>query len=274
MAICKFCCAEIETSGTRRIYCSKACSRSACKSGVGLPTPKLKTLYRNIKCANCQILFTTNIENKKFCCQRCCKRVSKIGHMTRKMTERAKHGRPIISSHTHPGRWTLREIDALRTDPRCVLPNRSLRAQWDKCHELGILRDRSLLSEQGRSLEAVARKAAASKGPLAYRCRAWRRRSDFRKRVRDNPAPEIAELRKLAGGHPLAEDIVLEGFATLLRLAIPAAEAFKLAKAEVNRTSAQPFREQSFNPDIDYAGRETGRQVSKASDIRSARGEG
>lgn len=60
----------------------------------------------------------------------------------------------------------------------------------------------------------------------------------------------------------------------MLRLAIPAAEAFKLAKAEVNRTSAQPFKEQSFNPDIDYAGRETGRQVSKASDIRSVRGEG
>ncbi|QEE37593.1 MULTISPECIES: hypothetical protein [unclassified Methylobacterium] len=83
----------------------------------------------------------------------------------------------------------------------------------------------------------------------------------------------MAKLRNLARGNPHAEDLILEGFATVLRLAIPAAEAFKLAKAEVNRTSAQPFKEQSFNPDIDYAGRETGRQVSKASDIRSARGE-
>ena len=83
----------------------------------------------------------------------------------------------------------------------------------------------------------------------------------------------MAELRNLARGNPHAEDLILEGFATVFRLAIPAAEAFKLAKAEVNRTSAQPFREQSFNPDIDYAGRETGRQVSRASDIRSVRGE-
>ncbi|MGU3407912.1 hypothetical protein [Methylobacterium brachiatum] len=99
-------------------------------------------------------------------------------------------------------------------------------------------------------------------------------RKNFRERVRAKPDPVLDELRKLARGHTLAEDIVIEGFATVLRLAIPAAEAFKLAKAEVNRTSAQPFKEQSFNPDIDYAGRETGRQVSKASDIRSARGEG
>ena len=66
----------------------------------------------------------------------------------------------------------------------------------------------------------------------------------------------------------------MEGFAILLRLAIPAAEAFKLAKAEVNRTSAQPFREQLFNPDIDYEARETGRQAPRASDLRAARREG
>ncbi|GJE14725.1 hypothetical protein FOHLNKBM_5800 [Methylobacterium longum] len=38
--------------------------------------------------------------------------------------------------------------------------------------------------------------------------------------------------------------------------------------------SAQPFRERSFNPDIDYAGREAGRQVARTSNIRAAQGDG
>lgn len=56
----------------------------------------------------------------------------------------------------------------------------------------------------------------------------------------------------------------------MLRLAIPPAEAFNIAKGEVNRTSAQPFQEQSFNPAIYYKGRETDRQVPRASHIRAA----
>ena len=71
---------------------------------------------------------------------------------------------------------------------------------------------------------------------------------------------------------PFAEDIVIVGFATVLSLAFPPAEAFKLAMAEINRTSAQPFKEQSFNPGIDYAVRETGRQVARASDLFSVKG--
>nr|WP_128083241.1 hypothetical protein [Methylobacterium sp. B34] len=128
--------------------------------------------------------------------------------------------------------------------------------------------------DQGRSPEAVARRNEALKGRLAYRHRDHDRRTNFRRRVRANPDPILTELRQLSRGHQRAEDLILEGFATVLRLAIPAAEAFKLAKAEVNRTSAQPFREQSFNPDVDYAARETGRQAPRASNLRAARGEG
>ncbi|MCJ2123434.1 hypothetical protein [Methylobacterium sp. J-077] len=138
-----------------------------------------------------------------------------------------------------------------------------------KCGQLSIPRDKSLYVPQTISPAAKAHQYAQA----AARQPAHRRRWAFRRRVRANPEPVLAELRNLARGHRLAEDVVIEGFATVLRLAIPAVEAFKLAKAEVNRTSAQPFKEQSFNPDIDYEARETGRQVSKGSDIRSARGE-
>lgn len=119
-----------------------------------------------------------------------------------------------------------------------------------------------------RSPESAAHQKAFKRPP------AKQRRQYFRRRIRENPEPTLAELRQLARGHQHADDLILEAFAIVLRLAIPAAEAFKLAKAEVNRTSAQPFREQSFNPDIDYAARETGRQVTRASDLRAARGEG
>lgn len=189
------------------------------------------------------------------------------------MMERSANGTfSNIQSRNYRGRWQPQEITALRVDPLCVLPGRSLLAQWKKCAELAIPRDRSLYVAHGYSAEALTRRRTIQKNPEQRR--AIQRRCYFRRRVRANPEPILADLRKLARGHPLAEDIVIEGFATVLRLAIPAAEAFKLAKAEVNRTSAQPFKEQSFNPDIDYAGRETGRQVSKASDIRPVRGEG
>lgn len=161
------------------------------------------------------------------------------------------------------GKYTPSEIAALRADPLCVLPNRTLAAQWQKCRRLGICRDQSLNVPFNRKAQK-SRKRSPAMG----------RRKYFRRRIRENPEPTLAALRQLARGHQHAEDLILEGFATVLRLAIPAAEAFKLAKAEVNRTSAQPFREQSFNPDIDYAARETGRQVSRASDLRAARGDG
>jgi hypothetical protein len=170
-------------------------------------------------------------------------------------------------SRYHRDPYTPAEIAALRADPLCVLPNRTLAAQWKKCRKLGIRRDRSLYVVPYRSPESAAHQRAFKRPP------AKQRRQYFRRRIRENPEPTLAELRQLARGHQHAEDLVVEGFAIVLRLAIPAAEAFKLAKTEVNRTSAQPFREQSFDPDIDYEARETGRQVARASDIRSARGE-
>lgn len=189
------------------------------------------------------------------------------------MTERAASGTfSLERSLNYRGHWRPDEVAALRADPKRVLPGRSLAAQWKKCQQLSISRDRSLFVPHNYSPEAQARRNSVRKTPEQSNESA--RRCSFRRRIRGNPEPTLAELRLLAQGHPLAEDIVIEGFATVLRLAIPAAEAFKLAKAEVNRTSAQPFKEQSFNPDIDYAGRETGRQVSRASDIRSAHGDG
>lgn len=136
--------------------------------------------------------------------------------------------------------------------------------------KLGIPRDRSLFVPANHSQASIDRQRERKKEYAP----AQARRGRFRRRVRANPEPFFEELRRLARGHQHAEDLIVEGFATVLRLAIPAAEAFKLAKAEVNRTSAQPFKEQSFNPDIDYAARETGRQMSRASDLRAARGEG
>ncbi|WP_139215676.1 hypothetical protein [Methylobacterium sp. UNC300MFChir4.1] len=169
--------------------------------------------------------------------------------------------------------YSSEEIAALRADPRCMLPNRNLRSQWKKCHELGIPRDHDLRVVYERPPEVSARARARMK-QNPEQLRVYWRRSNFRRSVRKDPEGVLDELRCLARGHQHAEDIILEGFATVLRLAVPAAEAFKIAKAEVNRTSAQPFKEQSFNPDIDYAARETGRQVARASDIRAARGEG
>jgi len=229
---------------------------------------------REARCKNCQKQFTTHISFRKFCSIKCSKRYAKICYTTRQMVERAANGQFPARYQTRPGHWTAQEEAALRADPFCVLPNRTLRAQWDRCHQLGIPRDRSLVVYQGRSPEAVARRNDALTGRLAPLRRAHDRRMNFRRSVRANPAPILIELRQLASGHQHAEDLVLEGFAIVLRLAIPAAEAFKLAKAEVNRTSAQPFREQSFNPDIDYEARETGRQVARASDIRAAHGDG
>lgn len=195
---------------------------------------------------------------------------------TRRMARHAANGTlQPERAHGRHDPYTAQELAALRAHPRCVLPDRSLAAQWWKCEQLGIPRDPSMRARRVRSPEAMAKKIAQKKaelrserGPIIWG------RWNFRKRVRKNPERYLAELRQLALGHQHAEDLVVEGFAILLRLAVPAAEAFKLAKAEVNRTSAQPFKEQSFNPDIDYAGRETGRQVSRASDIRAARGDG
>ena len=151
------------------------------------------------------------------------------------------------------------------------MPSSTLAAQWQHRRRLRIPRDPSLRVLYKDSPEVLARRAAAeTKDKRAAR----HRRSRFRACVRADPGPVLDELRRLAGRHPHAEDLIEESFATVLRLAIPAAEAFKIAKAEVNRTSAQPFREQLFNPDIDYATQETGRQVARASDIRAARVEG
>lgn len=202
--------------------------------------------------------------------------MSRIMSHTREMVRRAANGTlQPERAHGRHDPYTAQELIALRADPKCILPDRSLAAQWWKCEQLGIPRDLSLKARRLRSPEAMAKKIAQKKaelrserGPIIWG------RWNYRKRVRRNPEPYLAELRHLARGHQHAEDLAIEAFAILLRLAIPAAEAFKLAKAEVSRTSAQPFREQSFNPDIDYAAQETGRQMTRASDIRAARGEG
>lgn len=168
------------------------------------------------------------------------------------------------------GYYTPKEIAALRADPSCVMPNRNLAAQWRYCRRNGIPRDPSLRVSYKTDLEKAANRAPRCPEERAAANHRWY----FRRRVRANPGPVLDELRRLAGRHHLAEDLVVEAFATMLRLAVPAIEAFRMAKTEVNRTSAQPFREQSFNPNIDYGARETGRQVSRASDIRAARGDG
>lgn len=164
--------------------------------------------------------------------------------------------------------YTPTEIAALRADPHCILPNRTLRSQWRKCIELSIKRDKALYDAPYQSPKTLERRKEKGRYPDKER------RATFRRRARAKPDPILHELRQLAQDHYHSEDLVIEAFATLLRLTIPAAEAFKLAKAEVNRTSAQPFRDQSFNPDIDYEARETGRQMPRASDIRAARGDG
>ena len=172
--------------------------------------------------------------------------------------------------NTHRGYYTLDEIAALRACPHCILPNRSLKAQWDKCIQLGIPRDRSLHVAYWLTPEVKSRPKSPP-DPVLKKAR--QQRQYFRRRVRSNPEPILTELRTLSRGHQNGDDMIEEAFATVLRLAIPPAEAFKIAKAEVNRTSAQPFRDQAFDPDIDYEARESGRQVPRASDIRAARGD-
>lgn len=227
-------------------------------------------------CANCRRPFELNHPHKIYCSSTCRERMSKIISRTRLMTARAANG--TLQPERCHGRhdpYDAQELAALRADPRCVLPGRSLAAQWWKCEQLGIPRDPSMRARRIRSPEAMAKKVAQKKaelrserGPIIWG------RWNYRKRVRRNPEPYLTDLRKLARGHQHAEDLVVEAFAILLRLAIPPAEAFKLAKVEVGRTSAQPYREQSFNPEIDYEAREKGRQVARASDIRATNGDG
>lgn len=263
-ATCDECGAAFAQALTKHRYCSEQCAIRARKAQYRLQLGE-------IHCTNCKASFQIIRWNQRFCSSKCSRRFDTILRITRNITRRTAAGVfDLKRSLTNRRPYTPAEIASLRSDPLCVLPNRTLRAQWVKCDQLSIPRDKSLYVAQTISPAALAhQKARASEMQPAYR-----RRTDLRRRVRADPEPVLAELRKLARGHRLAEDVVIEGFATVLRLAIPADEAFKLAKAEVNRTSAQPFREQSFNPDIDYEARETGRQMSKASDIRSARGEG
>lgn len=270
MANCMACSNDFESDSHQRIYCSNSCKNRAKyirkRDGVSI----WKELKR--RCCNCGVNFKTAHTGKIYCSIKCRIRVNDLLVLTRRRVSRViapTHRPELIGAWGGP--YTPEEIATLRADPHCVLPNRTLRAQWRKCAELGIPRDPSLHAKRYRSPKDAAR-WAANLTP-EYRTAASRRKR-FRRRVRENPEPYFDELRRLAGGHQHAEDLVVEGFAIVLRLAIPAAEAFKIAKAEVNRTSAQPFREQSFNPAIDYEARETGRQVARASDIRAARGEG
>lgn len=270
MATCMLCSAIFVSDDLQKIYCSVSCRIKAMHLRHREGRLSEKVLSR--KCGNCLIDFKPVQNGQFYCSAECRTRINSLLALTRKRVRRAASARhrPERAS-AYAGPYTLEEITALRADPHCVLPNRTLRAQSKKCAKLGILRDPSLFVRAYKSPEAAAR--AEANRSTEYITAASRRRR-FRHRVRGNPEPFFEELRRLARGHQHAEDLIVEGFATVLRLAIPAAEAFKLAKVEVNRTSAQPFREQSFNPDIDYAGRETGRQVSRASDIRAARGEG
>lgn len=270
MANCMACNNAFDSDSLQKIYCSNSCKNRAKYIRKRDSVSIWKELKR--RCCNCGVDFKTSHTGKIYCSIKCRVRVNDLLVLTRRRVSRviAPTHRPELTG-AWAGPYTSEEIAALRSDPHCVLPNRTLRAQWRKCAELGISRDRSLLAKRYRSPEDAARWAANL--TTEYRTAASRRKR-FRHHVRKNPELYFDELRRLARGHYLADDIVIEGFATALRLAIPAAEAFKLAKAEVTRTSAQPFREQSFNPDIDYEARETGRQVARASDLRAARGEG
>ena len=262
---CLMCDKIFENLPITKWYCSSKCKIRGHRSGIRLRPGRNIRPFRNIECPSCRVKFETTVFDKIYCSDKCCQRVNTMRKSARLIEGLSASGVYVTRRQNYSGRWRPEEISALRADPLCKLPDRSLAAQWKKCFKLGIDRDRSLYADKTRSPEAARQRAARAPAK-------WRRQS-FRRRVRANPEPTLAELRNLARGNPHAEDLILEGFATVLRLAIPAAEAFKLAKAEVNRTSAQPFKEQSFNPDIDYAGRETGRQVSRASDIRSVRGE-
>jgi hypothetical protein len=229
-----------------------------------------------VACANCRRPFEPRTVTGIYCSAQCRNRMGKIISRSRGMVKRAANG--TLQPQRCHGRhdpYTVQELADLRADPRCVLPDRSLAAQWWKCEQLGIPRDPSLRARRIRSPEQMEKKIAQKKAELrSDRGPAIWGRWNYRKRVRKNPERYLAELRSLAHGHQYAEDLVVESFVILLRLAIPAAEAFKLAKAEVNRTSAQPFREQSINPNVDYAARETGRQAPRASNLRAARGDG
>lgn len=270
MVRCAHCGEAFESTKSTQRYCSPSCRHRAhgrSWRAAHQPTAPL----REVRCANCRVPFQTKSSVKIFCSRGCARRVNKLKYTARRMVELAGSGKlEPARSRGYRGRYTPAEIDALRADPLCVLPNRGLCGQWRKCKALGIPRHPSLRVYPPLSPTAAARKEA-SRTP-EYR-RAKGRRAYFRRKVRGSPEPILAELRQLARGHMLAEDVIVEGFATVLRLAIPAAEAFKLARTEVNRTSAQPFKEQPFNPAIDYAARETGRQVARACDIRAARGE-
>lgn len=266
MAACLTCSGEFEQGRPNRLYCSPSCRGAA---GRRAWRAHHKPPLTKIKCMNCQVAFMPKRAGVIYCSKRCGTRVATIQANCRRMVKRATEGTLDLNQvRTQRGPYTSDEISALRADPLCVLPNRSLRAQWMKCRQLGIPRDQSLNEPLKRSPESIDQQKAERRS----RPNRWRR-GNFRRNVRRNPGPILDQLRKLARGHPYAEDLILEGFATVLRLAIPPVEAFKLAKVEVNRTLAQPFRERPFNPDIDYAARETGRQVARASDIRAARGE-
>ena len=262
---CLMCDETFENLPITKWYCSSKCKIRGHRAGINLRPRRNVQPLRKLECPSCRGSFDTTVFDKIYCSDKCCQRVSTMRKSARLIEGLSASGVYVTRRKNYSGRWSPEEISSLRADPLCKLPDRSLAAQWKKCFKLGIDRDRSLYADKTRSPEAARQRAARAPAK-------WRRQS-FRRRVRANPEPTLAELRNLARGNPHAEDLILEGFATVLRLAIPAAEAFKLAKAEVNRTSAQPFKEQSFNPDIDYAGRETGRQVSRASDIRSVRGE-
>lgn len=275
MTACYECGSTFIHHSYRRMYCSDVCQkrRNARRklekyhNGVLSPRP-----FHERRCENCQLVMITKDQFKKYCSLKCKIVLREMRATAVRLEKNAAKGTINLDRlHRWRGRWTPEELAALRADPFCVLPNRTLRAQWRKCHTLGIPRDDSLTARYRPSKE-TERRLAARKTP-EYRRKAWHR-GHFRRRVRADPEPFLAELRQLARGHQHAEDLVIEGFATMLRDCVPAAEAFKLAKAEVNRTSAQPFKEQSFNPDIDYAARETGRQVARASDLRAARREG
>lgn len=272
MAGCELCGASFELTRPNRRYSSTHCWNVGHARAYKAAHKAPPVVLAPIRCGNCQALFTPIRRTHTYCSRPCAVRMGRLCAHSRKILRRGSQGKyNTKQSLTRKPLYTPDEIAELRADPMCVLPGRTLAAQWRKCLKLGIARDQSLMVNYPASSESIAR-AVAKITPEQRRQR--ERRKCFRRRIRENPEPLLEELRQLARGHQYAEDLILESFATVLRNCIPAAEAFKLAKAEVNRTSAQPFREQSFNPDIDYAGRETGRQVSRASDIRSARGEG
>lgn len=269
MHLCALCGTSFPLTQATRVYCTELCEKKGWDRRKRARLKSIKNSANLRKCGNCNATFEAKVHNQLYCSVRCCQRVTRLAKHSRKMIVKAKNGSIDVNrSRNWRSPYTSVEIAALRADPLCILPHRTLRSQWKKCCELDIRRDKSLKCIFKRSVEARARYGKSVRNPENER------RARFRRSIRRKPELVLAELRKFAHGHPYAEDIVIEGFATVLHLAIPPAEAFALAKAEVGRTSAQPFREQSFDPDTNYDARETGRQVARTSDIRAARGDG